>query len=322
MRTLGTRRAMARSSARLGDLRQPQAGFELDFELGDDRAGLDFDDFDVEAEVEERLFQDLGLAADFLLVLLVADFLAGEQQVDRRQLVLAGPPRRGWPRRAPSSPLRARSSSDASGVGRERQAGPGFPPKRPRRRSLLPRRPPRRQLLAHLPRDPLPRSPRRALRTWTCRECGSAGPSSSSVAGPVSRSVRAARLDLSASDVAAVRRRRSCQAAPGRHEHAQRPGGAACTRYTTAVRRPSTLIGQDVGAGAGEVHLQQAAAGSAQVSARPDHRSRRPAADAQAKPACVMPTSDSSQPTPRRNRIRDGRRASSQASSTASDTTR
>ena len=59
-----------------GDLRQPQAGFELDLELGDHRAGLDLDDFDAEAEIEERLFQNLGLAADFLFVLLVADLLA------------------------------------------------------------------------------------------------------------------------------------------------------------------------------------------------------------------------------------------------------
>ena len=88
MRTLGTRRAIARSSARSGDLRQPQAGFELDFVLGDDRAGLDLDDLDVEAEVLERLFEDLRLAADFLLVLLVADFVVRQQQIERRQLVV------------------------------------------------------------------------------------------------------------------------------------------------------------------------------------------------------------------------------------------
>ena len=56
-----------------GDLRQPQAGFQLDLELGDDRAGFDLDDLDVEAEVLERLLQDLRLAADFFLVLFVAD---------------------------------------------------------------------------------------------------------------------------------------------------------------------------------------------------------------------------------------------------------
>ena len=71
-----------------GDLAQPQAGLELDFELGDHRPGLDLDHADVEAEVGERLFQDLGLAADFFLVLLEAERFAFEQQVDRRQLVV------------------------------------------------------------------------------------------------------------------------------------------------------------------------------------------------------------------------------------------
>ncbi len=61
-----------------GDFRQPQAGFELDFELGDDRAGFDFDDFDFEAEIEERLFQHLGFAADFFFVLLQVDAVAGQ----------------------------------------------------------------------------------------------------------------------------------------------------------------------------------------------------------------------------------------------------
>ena len=39
-----------------GDLRQPQAGFELDFVLGDDRAGVDLDDLHREAEVERTSF--------------------------------------------------------------------------------------------------------------------------------------------------------------------------------------------------------------------------------------------------------------------------
>ena len=70
-----------------GDLREPQAGFQLDLELGDDRAGFDLDDPDVEAEIEERLFQDLGLAADFFFVLFVADVFVREQQFERRELV-------------------------------------------------------------------------------------------------------------------------------------------------------------------------------------------------------------------------------------------
>ena len=46
MRTLGTRRASARSSARLVTLLSAQAGFQLDLVLGDDRAGVDADDLD------------------------------------------------------------------------------------------------------------------------------------------------------------------------------------------------------------------------------------------------------------------------------------
>ena len=87
-----------------GDLRQPQAGFELDFELRDDRPGLDLDDFDVEAEVEERLFQDLGLAADFFFVLFERDSFARQQQIDRRQLVFAPALPIGWRLRVPRSP--------------------------------------------------------------------------------------------------------------------------------------------------------------------------------------------------------------------------
>ncbi len=71
------------------DFAEPQAGFELDLELRDHRPGLDLDDFDVEAEIEERLFQDLGLAANVLLVLLEMDRLPFDQHVDRRQLVRA-----------------------------------------------------------------------------------------------------------------------------------------------------------------------------------------------------------------------------------------
>ena len=71
-----------------GDFREAEAGFELDFELGDDRAGFDFDDADVEAEVLEGLFQDLGFAADFFLLLFVDDFFVRQQQFERRQLVV------------------------------------------------------------------------------------------------------------------------------------------------------------------------------------------------------------------------------------------
>ena len=80
MRTLGTRSAIARSSARLVILEQPQTGFEFDFVLRDHRSGLDLDDSHVEAEVLERLFQNLRLAADFLFVFLVANFSLGSSK--------------------------------------------------------------------------------------------------------------------------------------------------------------------------------------------------------------------------------------------------
>ena len=55
-----------------GDLAQPQAGLEFDLELRDDRPGLNLDHADVEAEVDEGLFQDFCLAPDLLLLRLDA----------------------------------------------------------------------------------------------------------------------------------------------------------------------------------------------------------------------------------------------------------
>jgi hypothetical protein len=55
--------------------------------LRDYRARLDLDHADVEAEVLERLFQNFRLAAELLFVLLIADFVVGQEQVQRRQLV-------------------------------------------------------------------------------------------------------------------------------------------------------------------------------------------------------------------------------------------
>ena len=90
MRTLGTRSAMARSSARPVILAEPQARLELDLELRDHGPGLDLDDSDLEAEIEERLFQDLGLPAHLLLMLLEMDRLPLDEHVDRRKLVGRG----------------------------------------------------------------------------------------------------------------------------------------------------------------------------------------------------------------------------------------
>ncbi len=71
-----------------GDLAQPQAGLELDFELGDHRPGLDLDHADVEAELPEGLFQDFGLAADLVLLLVEVERLAGQEEFDTGQFVI------------------------------------------------------------------------------------------------------------------------------------------------------------------------------------------------------------------------------------------
>ena len=88
MRTLGTRRAIARSSARpvIFDSRRP-ASSSTSYWAMTGPVSISTT-LDVEAEVLERLLQDLGLAADFLLVLLVADVLVRQQQIERRQLVV------------------------------------------------------------------------------------------------------------------------------------------------------------------------------------------------------------------------------------------
>ena len=70
------------------DLVDAHAGFESDFVLRDDGAGVDADDLDVEIEVLERLFQDDRLVAQFLIVLLVGERLRVVQERQRRQLVV------------------------------------------------------------------------------------------------------------------------------------------------------------------------------------------------------------------------------------------
>ena len=71
-----------------GDLGQPQTGFQLDLVLRNDGPGLDLDDFDGEAEIRERPFENLGFATDLLDLFVEADVLRFDQQVDIRQLVL------------------------------------------------------------------------------------------------------------------------------------------------------------------------------------------------------------------------------------------
>ena len=86
IRTLGTARAIARSSARLDDPRDPQAGLELDLELGDDRPGVDLDDADLVAEVEQRPLQQQRPGVDLGLVLLDRERRRRFEQLERREL--------------------------------------------------------------------------------------------------------------------------------------------------------------------------------------------------------------------------------------------
>ncbi len=65
MRTLGDAKRDRQVVGQAGDLGQSQAGFELDFVLSDDGAGLDLDDLYLEAEIEKGLLQNLRLAAHF-----------------------------------------------------------------------------------------------------------------------------------------------------------------------------------------------------------------------------------------------------------------
>ena len=74
----------------VGDLGQPEAGLELDLVLRDDRAGLDLDHLHLEAELREGLLEHPGPLADLLLLLVELEVFRGEEQVEARQLVVAG----------------------------------------------------------------------------------------------------------------------------------------------------------------------------------------------------------------------------------------
>ena len=69
---------------------QPQPGFELDLELGNHRAGLDFHHANVKAEVGEGFFQNPGFAANLFFLLLETERFARQEQVGLRQFVLDG----------------------------------------------------------------------------------------------------------------------------------------------------------------------------------------------------------------------------------------
>ncbi len=85
MRTLGTARAIARSSARLMIFETAQAGFQLDLELGDHRAGIDLHDADLVAEIQEGPLQEHRPSMDLGLVLLDREGRRRLEQVHRRQ---------------------------------------------------------------------------------------------------------------------------------------------------------------------------------------------------------------------------------------------
>ena len=65
------------------DPRDPQARLELDLELGDHRAGVDLDDADLVAEIEQRPLQQHGPGVDLGLVLLDRERRRGLEQLTR-----------------------------------------------------------------------------------------------------------------------------------------------------------------------------------------------------------------------------------------------
>ena len=93
MRTLGTLQVQGEVVGQARDLVDAQARFQGDLVLRDDRAGVDADDADVEAEVGEGLFQQGGPFAELLIVLVVGERLRIVEQRQRRQSVFIVPAR-------------------------------------------------------------------------------------------------------------------------------------------------------------------------------------------------------------------------------------
>ena len=91
IRTLGTARAIARSSARLMIRETRRPGLQLDLELGDHRPGVDLDDADLVAEVEQRPLQEHRPGVDLGLVLLDRERRGRLEQLERRELESAAP---------------------------------------------------------------------------------------------------------------------------------------------------------------------------------------------------------------------------------------
>ena len=97
------------------DPRYPQAGLQLDLELRDHRAGVDLDDANLVAEVEQRPLQQHGPGVDLGFVVLDRERRGGLQQIARRKLV----GRTG---------LDGRKSQTASGIRGQRAAGSWMDP--------------------------------------------------------------------------------------------------------------------------------------------------------------------------------------------------
>ena len=91
------------------DLRDAQAGLELDLELGDHRAGIDLHDADLVAEIQQGPLQQHGPGVDLGLVLLDREGRRGLEHFHRRQLRTAS---RAARRRPGSSARVGRADAD------------------------------------------------------------------------------------------------------------------------------------------------------------------------------------------------------------------
>ena len=75
--------------SQVGDLGQPQASLKFYFILRDDWPGLNFDNTHLEAKVGEGLLQDPSPFADFGLLFIEGELFRRQQQIKRRQRIVA-----------------------------------------------------------------------------------------------------------------------------------------------------------------------------------------------------------------------------------------
>ena len=86
IRTLGNGQGDGQVVGQAHDPRDAQARLELDLELGDHRAGVDLDDADLIAEIEQGPLQQHGPGVDLGLVLLDRERRRRLEHLHRRQL--------------------------------------------------------------------------------------------------------------------------------------------------------------------------------------------------------------------------------------------